>query len=36
MLKMVAMTIGISSAYLTKNSIQIVRLLLDTLSWVGV
>jgi hypothetical protein len=32
MLKMVAITIGISSAYLTKNSGQIVRLLLDTLS----
>jgi len=36
MLKMVAITLGIGSAYLTKNSSQIVRLLLDTLSWIGV
>jgi len=36
MLKVVAITFGIGSAYLTKNSSKIVRVLIDTLSWIGV
>ena len=36
MLKFVAITLGIGSAYLTRNSSQVVRALIDTLSWMGV